>query len=83
VGELKPIQGTAIVTLSRSTPADLVRMDIADARLKLERSLADLRGDLTVVSVIQRSVSKHPVLWLAGAFAVGALFGKLTRRLSD
>jgi hypothetical protein len=78
-----PVQLKAIVTVSRSTPSDLVRMEIADARLKLERSLAALRDDVTLPSVLKRSITKRPVLWLAGAFAVGALLGKLSRRVVD
>jgi hypothetical protein len=80
---VKTLQGSAVVTVSRDTPSDLVRLELADARLKLERSLQALKEDLTAVAVVRRSVVNHPVLWLAGAFAVGALFGKLSRRLTD
>jgi hypothetical protein len=80
---LAPAKLDAIVTVSRSTPSDVVRMEIADARFKLERSLAALRDDVTLPSVLKRSVSKHPVLWLGGALVVGALLGKLSRRLLD
>jgi hypothetical protein len=80
---LAPPQLTAIVTVSRSTPSDLVRMEIADARIKLERSLAAVRDDITLPSVLKRSVGRHPVLWLGGAMVVGAILGKLSRRLLD
>jgi hypothetical protein len=73
----------AIVTVNRNTPSDLVRMEIADARFKLERSLTALREEVTLPAVLKRSIGKHPVLWMAGAFAVGAIFGKLSRRLID
>lgn len=83
MADVKTLQGSAIVTVSREEPSNVVRMEIADARLKLERSLQAIKEDLSAVQVVRKSIANHPVLWLGGAFAVGALFGKLSRRLTD
>jgi hypothetical protein len=83
VAEPKLIQGTAVVTLDRAPRTDLVRMEIDDARQRLERAVSALKEDahkLNVVAVVRESISRHPLRWLGGALAVGVVLGGLSQR---
>jgi hypothetical protein len=83
VAEPKLIQGTAIVTLERAPRADLVRMEIGEARHRFELAVDALKHDahkLNVVAVVKESISRHPLRWLGGALAVGVVLGGLSQR---
>ncbi len=83
MAEPKLIQGVAIVTLDREPRADLVRMEISDARERFELAVDKLKHDahkLNVVAVLRESISRHPLRWLGGALAVGVVLGGLSQR---
>ncbi len=76
--------GSALAKLEPVREVAQVRADLERARSRLSFSARALKADLEgfdVAARVKASVSQRPLLWLTGAFAVGALLGKLSRRI--
>lgn len=74
----------ALAQTERSKAAAAVRGELARARAQLAYSARALRTDLRLFGIpaeLKASMKRHPLLWLGGALAAGALLGKLSRKL--
>ena len=71
------------IVLATENPAELAKVELAQARAKLAWAARGLKSDLQWIKLPQRmttSIEKYPLLWVGGAFALGAVLGSLSRR---
>ena len=70
-----------LVRVDPNAPSELARLELAQARARLSHATRALKADLAWLRVpakVTASVNKHPLLWVGGALAVGALLGALS-----
>ncbi|MBK7863323.1 MAG: hypothetical protein IPJ65_32930 [Archangiaceae bacterium] len=70
-----------LAQVDKSPDIDAARLALTQARLRLASATRALKSDLSWLQVPQKvtaSVNRAPLLWLGGAFAVGALLGMIT-----
>ena len=62
----------------RDKPAQQLKEEIAISRERVTRNLRSLRYELDVPRKIRRSIRTHPIVWIGGAIALGAIVAALS-----
>jgi hypothetical protein len=72
----------ALAKVEKGPAIDAARAELQQARARLSHAARSLKADLTWIRLpvkVTASMKKMPLLWLGGAFVLGALLGTLTR----
>ena len=72
-----------LVRYGEAQSVELARVELNQARARLAVAARGLKADLQwlkLPTAVTASIKRQPLLWLGGAFAVGALLGTLSRR---
>lgn len=75
----------SLVRVDPNAPSELARLELSQARSRLQfaaralkAELKDELGWLRVPAKVTASMKKTPLLWVGGAFVVGAILGVLS-----
>ena len=75
----------SLVRVDPNAPAELARLELSQARARLQHAARALKAGvsedlawLKVPAKVTSSMKKYPLLWVCGAFALGALAGALS-----
>ena len=75
----------SLVRIDPNAPSELARLELSQARARLQHAARGLKAGITedlawlkVPAQVTSSMKKYPLLWVGGAFALGALLGALS-----
>ena len=71
----------SLTRIDPNAPSEVARLELSQARARLQYAARSLKSDFSWLSApakVTASINRHPLLWVGGAFAVGAILGALS-----